>query len=254
MEEKRFDAVAWWFHRHGFRPDHFTYAQTPVYVVLVVAALRDEPWAFFVLTVFAVLLDGADGVLARRTGTVTRRGHLLDAFYDIVGIGVTLWAAAQMYPDAAGLPYVALPPIEQLLLVLLVINFLVYVQNEIQGTKAITYTRGPVTGGIVLEQYWEGLLVIGVLLPLLIGTALLFTRVAWRKRLWNWYSFLTAGRRKEYKSVPRRERPEYGRHPARFPPRRPRSDDQDEDDEDDDESNPADERRPAASAGPQNLN
>lgn len=252
MEEKRFDAVAWWFHRHGFRPDHFTYAQTPVYVVMVLAAVRSEPWAFGVLTAFAVLLDGADGVLARRTGTVTRRGHLLDAFYDIVGIGITLWAAAQMYPTATTLPFVPLPPIEQLLLVVLVINFLVYVQNEIQGTKAITYTRGPVTLGIVLEQYWDGLLVIGVLLPLLIGMALLFTRVAWRKRLWNWYSFLTAGRRKEYKSVPRKERPEYGKHPARFPPRRPRR--QDDEETDEDESDGSDDRRPTASSGPQNLN
>lgn len=254
MEEKRFDAVAWWFHRHGFRPDHFTYAQTPVYVMMVVSAVRSEPWAFGFLTVMAVFLDGADGILARRTGTVSRRGHLLDAFYDIVGIGITLWAAAEMYPNAAGFPFVPLPPIEQLLLLLLVVNFLVYVQNEIQGTKSITYTRGPVTFGIVLEQYWPGLLVIGVLLPLLIGTALIFTRVAWRRRLWNWYSFLTAGRRKEYKAVPRRERPHYSEHPARFPPVRRHTRDDDDEEEDDEETTSPSGEHATASAGPQNLN
>jgi hypothetical protein len=61
--------------------------------------------------------------------------------------------------------------------------------------------------------------VIGVILPFLFGIALLFTRVGWRRRLFNWYQFLTAGRRKEYVSLPRKERSRYAPHPSRFPAR-----------------------------------
>jgi phosphatidylglycerophosphate synthase len=216
MEEKRFDNLAWWFHRHGIRPDHFTYAQTPIYIALVIAALRADVWAFFILTIIGILIDGADGILARRTGTVTRRGHLLDSFFDILGIGITIWAASIIFPNADTLIF---PPMDQLLLGLLMVNFLVYLQNEIQGTKAVTYTRGPLIIGMVLEPQYEGLLLFAVLLPLLIGLALIFTRVAWRRRLWNWYQYLTAGRRKEYKAIPRLQRAENPEHPARFPAR-----------------------------------
>ena len=239
MEEKRFDTAAWWLYERGIRPDHLTFSQAPFYAAMVVAAFEQAVWAFFALQVLVSFLDGADGVLARRTGSVTRRGHLLDSFFDILGIGVTLWVAAEIYPDESYLS--GLVGLHQLLLVLLLVNFLVYVQNEIQGTKSITYTRGPVTLGVVLELYWSGFLLVGVLLPLAIGIMLLFLRVQWRKRLWNWYQFLTAGRRKEYKAMPPGERSHRPGHPAAFEGRRRRERTKDADGE---------ERREASTAKP----
>lgn len=210
--EKRFDALAWRLHRVGLRPDHLTFLQTPVYAGLVYSAYRAKLEPAFLLLfaglqLVVVLLDGMDGILARRTGTVSRRGHLLDSLFDIVGIGVTLWAVNYLYPSLG-----------QWAFLLLFVNFLVYVQNEIQGTKAITYTRGPVTIGLLLERFYPGVLLVGLLLPLALGLILMVTRVEWRKRLWNWYQFLTAGRRREYKAVPRRERAALGTVPAAAPP------------------------------------
>lgn len=199
-DEKRFDALAWWLHKLGVRPDHLTYLQAPVYAGMVLVGYRAAAeaaylWAFAALQILVVILDGADGIMARRTGTATRRGHLLDSTFDVTGIGITLWVAFHLHAELAGW-----------LLLLMFVNFLVYMQNEIQGTKSITYTRGPVTIGLILEQWYPGLLLMGILLPLAIGLALMATRVAWRKRLWNYYQFFTAGRRREYKAVPRAER------------------------------------------------
>lgn len=214
--EKVFDSMAWWLQRHGVRPLHVTLLQGPVYAVMLYVGFRAdtsaELWTFGWLQVLATVIDGADGILARRTGTVTRRGHLWDALFDIAGIGITLWVVAVLHPALA-----------QWLLVLLLVNFFVYLQNEIQGTKSITYTRGPVTLGLVFEQYFVGVLLVGVALPIFVGTLLLFTRVAWRKRFWNYYQFLTAGRRQEYKAIPKAQRSDLAGHePMLSPPMRPR--------------------------------
>lgn len=215
--EKIFDSLAWWLHRHGIRPDHVTFLQIPVYVAMVYTGYYADQlrylWAFFFLQGATLIIDGADGILARRTGTVSRHGHLLDALFDIVGIGITLWAVQQHYPQYGSW-----------LLALLLINFLVYIQNEIQGTKSITYTRGPVVVAFLLEHYYDGgdLMLIGILLPLSLGTLLLFTRVAWRKRFWTYYQFLTAGRRHEYKATPREERVKLAEDPRLSPPAWPR--------------------------------
>lgn len=211
--EKVFDSMAWWLHRHGVRPDHVTYTQVPVYAAMVYFGWHANDaatlWIFGSLQFLTFLIDGADGILARRTGTVSRRGHLLDEVFDITGIGITIWAV-----------FVHHPRLSQWLIALLLVNFLVYIQNEIQGTKSITYTRGPLTGGFVLEYYFPGLLVIGTALPLVFGVFLLFTRVAWRKRFWTYYQYLTAGRRREYKATPREQRAElFSEHPALSPKR-----------------------------------
>lgn len=206
--EKRFDNLAWWFYKRGVRPDHLSLLQAPVYAGMagvVFAAERDPRlllW-FVALQAFVVLLDGADGILARRTGTTTRRGHLLDSLFDIVGIGLTLWAIGHLYPTLQSWAFA-----------LLFLNFLVYIQNEIQGTKAVTYTRGPATIGLYLQQFYPGerllgepaLPFVGILLPLAYGGALMLTRLEFRKRLWNYYQFLTAGQRGAYKATPREAR------------------------------------------------
>jgi phosphatidylglycerophosphate synthase len=207
--EKAFDALAWRLYKAGVRPDHLTFLQVPVYILLVATVWRAEEdplrWLlwFAILQVLVTVIDGADGILARRTGTATRRGHLLDSLFDIVGIGITIWAAAHLHPGVA-----------QWALALLLVNFLVYLQNEIQGTKSITYTRGPVTFGLYLQtlepetMLWgmPGLALAGILLPLGYGSILMLTRLEWRQRLWNYYQFLTAGLRREYKAVPREQR------------------------------------------------
>lgn len=211
--EKVFDNLAWWLHRHRVRPDHITFLQIPVYAAMMWTGFRATNdnitliWIFGWLQVLAFLIDGADGILARRTGTVSRRGHLLDEIFDIAGIGITIWIISIHHGGKA-----------QWLLALLVVNFLVYIQNEIQGTKSITYTRGPLTLGFVFEYYFPGLLAVGIALPLVFGVLLLFSRVAWRTRIWTYYQYLTAGRRREYKSTPPEERHRLAQHP---PPARP---------------------------------
>ncbi|MBI2077121.1 MAG: CDP-alcohol phosphatidyltransferase family protein [Euryarchaeota archaeon] len=202
--EKVFDALAWRLHRMGVRPDHISFLQVPVYAGMIYSAYeswRDPAvnwgllWTFGWLQVFAFLIDGADGILARRTGQVTREGHLLDALFDIAGIGITIWAV-----------YIHYPQLGSWLLALLLVNFFVYIQNEIQGTKSITYTRGPVTIAFVFASMYPQLLFIGIVLPLVLGVILIFTRVAWRKRFWSYWQFFTAGRREEYKAIPREQR------------------------------------------------
>lgn len=205
--EKIFDNLAWRVHRAGVRPDHLTYLQAPFMAALAYTGYRHWLLAFAALQVLIIVIDGADGILARRTGTTTRRGHLLDSIFDILGIGVTLGVVVYLHSQYAAWAYG-----------LLLVNFLVYIQNEIQGTKSVTYTRGPVTVGLLLEPYYDRVLLAGLVIPLAIGLGLMVTRVAWRKRLWNWYQFLTAGRRREYKAVPRGERAELGGPPPGSPP------------------------------------
>lgn len=206
--ERAFDSLAWRFHKWGVRPDHLSFLQAPVYLAMIAVALQAHEdlrvlfW-FGCLQILVIVIDGADGILARRTGTATRRGHLIDSLFDIIGIGITIWAVSILYPTVA-----------QWALALLFVNFLVYLQNEIQGTKAVTYTRGPATIGLYLQQFYPSetlagqpaLVFAGLLLPLAFGGALMLTRLDWRKRLWNYYQFLTAGQRREYVATPREER------------------------------------------------
>jgi phosphatidylglycerophosphate synthase len=207
--EKVFDNMAWWLHRHKIRPDHISFLQVPVYAAMIYTGFRAVNdniamiWIFGWLQVLAFLIDGADGILARRTGTVSRRGHLLDEIFDIAGIGITIWIVSMHHGDKS-----------QWLFALLMINFFVYIQNEIQGTKSITYTRGPLTIGFVFEYYYPGVLSIGIALPLIVGVLLLFSRVAWRKRIWAYYQYFTAGLRKEYKRTPREQRESLVHHPT----------------------------------------
>lgn len=207
-DEKALDSFTWWLHKRGVRPNHFTLAQAPFLVWLWWAGVNAQLLLFGALQILVVLLDGIDGILARRTGTVTRRGHLLDSIFDIAGIGVTLWVVILLHPEHT-----------QWAFALLFLNFVVYIQNEIQQTKSITYTRGPVTAGLYLAQWYPEVLLAGLLLPLLIGSILLVTRLELRKRLWNWYQFLTAGLRREYKAVPREQRAALTPPPARAPER-----------------------------------
>ncbi len=206
--EKIFDSLAWQLHKLGVRPDHITYLQTLPLAGLVWAGYYGHLFWFGTFQILVIIVDGADGILARRTGTTSRRGHLLDSIFDILGIGITLWAVAHLRPEYA-----------QWALGLLMVNFLVYIQNEIQGTKSVTYTRGPVTVGLYLDQWFLYVLPAGLIVPFAYGLVLMVSRVEWRKRLWNWYQFFTAGRRREYKATPRTERAGLSHPPGSTPPK-----------------------------------
>lgn len=218
--EKMFDHVAWWLYRRGVRPNDLTFLQLPCFIALAYVGYLGEFFWFGALQILVILIDGADGILARRTGSTSRRGHLLDSLFDILGIGITLWVVSFHHGAETFLAF----SISQLAFFLLFVNFLVYIQNEIQGTKAITYTRGPVTIALYLETFYPGLGLIRVslLVPLVIGLLLMVTRVDWRKRIWNWYQFLTAGKRHEYKATPRPERAALSRPPGDNPAARRR--------------------------------
>ncbi len=76
----------------------------PLLLVFLSAEFRNHEWAAFGVFIFATLTDTVDGVLARRTNTITTLGQLLDpiadkllmtaAFISLVGAGrVPAWMA-----------------------------------------------------------------------------------------------------------------------------------------------------------------
>lgn len=76
----------------------------PLLLVFLSADFRHHEWAAFGVFMFATLTDTVDGVLARRTNTITTLGQLLDpiadkllmtaAFVSLVGTGqVPAWMA-----------------------------------------------------------------------------------------------------------------------------------------------------------------
>lgn len=86
------------FHDLGLRATHLSLAQAPL-VVAAGALIVDErlTWAFGVLLA-SLVLDLADGLYARATGTVSRLGHVLDKAMDLVGIAVFVLAVAWIRP------------------------------------------------------------------------------------------------------------------------------------------------------------
>lgn len=169
VEENVFDPLAWRLYRAGVRPNHFTFAQVPVYAAQAWFGWHGAlPW-FAAAVVFGIALDGADGIMARRTGHVTPKGRLLDALFDLLGIGVVLLVTALLHPDLG-----------RWSLLLGAANVLVYYQNEVRGEKTVAYTRGPVLVGLLLEPNYAGALGIGVGLPLAVAALILMGRLRTR--------------------------------------------------------------------------
>lgn len=161
--DRRYERVARWCLDHGIRPNHLTFLQVPVFTGMVWAALTGEPWWFFGLSWFVVLLDGGDGILARVGGMQSRAGALLDAGMDTVGIAVVMWGASRFFLDWAA----------WVLAGLFVLNLLLYGQNQILGEKVVSYVRGPVIVPIVVPD----MLYVGLGMAGLIGLWLLAWRV-----------------------------------------------------------------------------
>jgi len=66
-------------------PNFLTAARLPLAPLAVVFMVQDEPWAFLVAALLAILLeitDIMDGQVARRYGAVTNFGKLFDPFSD----------------------------------------------------------------------------------------------------------------------------------------------------------------------------
>lgn len=90
-------AVRW--HGRGLRAAHLSLLQVPLAALTAVLILAGRlPWAFAALLA-ALLLDVADGLYARATGTADPAGHRLDKAMDLVGIYAFLAAVAWVRPD-----------------------------------------------------------------------------------------------------------------------------------------------------------
>jgi CDP-diacylglycerol--glycerol-3-phosphate 3-phosphatidyltransferase len=66
------------------------FALTPLFVALLLQGTARALWGATAVFAVAALTDGADGYLARRTGTVTRVGRALDPLADKILIGSAL--------------------------------------------------------------------------------------------------------------------------------------------------------------------
>ncbi len=130
--DRPFVQAAKWLIARGVRPNHLTILQLPVFVFMIDAGLDLDRWWFFGLAWLLVLLDGADGIVARVGGMTTRVGAFLDAIFDTVGIAIVLWGAWRFHPDQAWAWGS-----------LFALNVLLYVQNLVHHEKVISYVRGP---------------------------------------------------------------------------------------------------------------
>ncbi len=130
--DRPFVTAAKWLIAHGVRPNHLTLLQLPVFIAMVDAGLELHRWWFFGLAWLLVVLDGADGIVARVGGMTSRSGAVLDAVFDTVGIAIVLWGAARFHPDQAW-AWIAL----------FGLNVALYFQNIALEEKVISYVRGP---------------------------------------------------------------------------------------------------------------
>jgi len=133
----------------GARPNHITFLQLPVLLLELWAAQAGLRWLFVALIGLVVLLDALDGVLARVGRLESRAGAALDALFDTLGIAVVLYGAG-MFAPAFATP----------LMLLFFANLVLFLQNELLGTKVISYLRGPVLVGVLLPQAMPGAVVL----------------------------------------------------------------------------------------------
>ncbi len=152
---------AQWLLDRGVRPNHLTFLQVPFFAAQLWAARTGHPWLFVALIFVVMLLDGADGTLARTGGLQSRQGAVLDSTFDTLGIAVVLWGAALFYPFA-----------ETWLFGLFIANALLFLQNAVMEHKAVSYVRGP----IILAVAWPPFLLGGLLVASIIVAWMLVFR------------------------------------------------------------------------------
>lgn len=157
--DRPFERGARFLLARGVHPNHFTFLQLPVFALEVVAAIQGWELVFALSTVFVIILDGGDGILARVGKLQTRSGAVLDSVFDMLGITIILWGAAQFQPGYY--PW---------LIGLFFANTVLFVQNALLEEKFIAYLRGPVVVGVVFpDAMWGALLVPSVVLGVLLG-------------------------------------------------------------------------------------
>ncbi len=138
-----------WLLDRGVHPNHFTFAQVPVFAVEVWAAMNGHAWLFVSTIALVIALDGGDGILARVGNLQSRKGAILDSTFDTLGIAIIMWGAAQFFP-----------PQEGWFFWLFVGNTLIYLQNAVLEEKVISYIRGPT----ILAIAWPDFLAAALLL------------------------------------------------------------------------------------------
>lgn len=166
-----FDSAAHKAFALGLRPNHLTLLQLPFYVAMAWAGLTERLFTLGLLQISVIILDGGDGILARRMGVASRRGAVLDAVFDLIGICLVLGLAARIWPAYA-----------PLCLATLALNLLLYAQNALFHQKFVTYVRGPVVTAVWLETTYPGIMWAGVGIPFVAAVLLLAVRQAlWRR-------------------------------------------------------------------------
>jgi phosphatidylglycerophosphate synthase len=160
--DRPFERVAKWLLARGIRPNHLTFLQIPVLAGMVWTTLQGQIWPFFWLSWIIMLLDGADGIVARVGGTQSRSGAIMDASLDTLGIMTVLWAATQFLPDQSWVWWS-----------LLALNAALYAQNILLKSKVVSYVRGPV----ILAMVVPDLLWLTVVGTLAVTGWLIFTRL-----------------------------------------------------------------------------
>ena len=135
--DRRFVPAAKWLLAHGVHPNHFTFLQIPVFAFTILAAVEGWNWPFALTTVFVMILDGGDGILARVGNLQSRTGAILDAVFDMAGIAVLMWGTTKFFPEA-----------EAWIMLLFLANVLLFLQNALLGDKVVSYVRGPMVGAV----------------------------------------------------------------------------------------------------------
>ena len=147
--DRRFIQAARWLLAKGVHPNHFTFLQIPVFAFTILAALKGWNWPFALTTIFVMVLDGGDGILARAGNLQSKTGAVLDAMFDTMGIAILIWGATQFFPEHEGW-----------LLLLFLANALLFLQNSVLGDKVVSYVRGPVVGAVAFPQAVLGALLV----------------------------------------------------------------------------------------------
>ncbi len=151
--DRRFETVARFLLARGFRPNHFTFLQLPVFAFQIAAAVRGWTWPFVVSIAFVIVLDGGDGILARVGNLYSKTGAVLDSTFDTLGIAIILWGAARFHPQA-----------ETWFMALFLGNTLLFLQNALLGEKVVSYLRGPVLIAVAFPETLPGAIAVAALI------------------------------------------------------------------------------------------
>ncbi len=139
--DRRFVPAARWLLARGIHPNHFTFLQVPVFAFTIWAAVEGWAWPFSLTILFVMVLDGGDGILARVGNLQSRKGAILDAVFDTLGIALMMWGATKFFPEA-----------DAWIMALFLANVLLFLQNALLEEKVVSYVRGPIVAMVPFPQ------------------------------------------------------------------------------------------------------